>query len=254
MDGTGELFESFVGALPEGFKTQIVRYPTNRPLPSSELAKLLRSAVECSDAFVLIAESFSSPLAIELAATNPPSLRGLVICSGFASSPIPKYLQSICSFFAPVCFLVSPPSVAIKLFLVGFNCPIGMVAAVKSAISSVNPWVLSARLRSVLACDVRSALSRVTVPMLIIRPSHDRLVGVVKLEEMRRIKPSAAVETVSGPHLLFQREPHRSAEIVARFASQWVEEQPRSSCVQFSPAYRQRTCPEHREERLTKRR
>jgi len=61
--------------------------------------------------------------------------------------------------------------------------------------------------------------------MLIIRPSHDRLVGVVKLEEMRRIKPSAAVETVSGPHLLFQREPHRSAEIVARFASQCIEEQ-----------------------------
>jgi pimeloyl-ACP methyl ester carboxylesterase len=218
MDGTGELFAPFVEALPDGFEVRIVRYPVDRALCFSEQAQLITSAASGTTPFVLIAESFSSPLAIEWAATNPPNLRGMVVCAGFASSPIPKPLRSICSFLAPVIFLFNPPSIGVKLLLVGTNPPIGLVATVQSAISSVKPSVLSARLRSVFACDVRSALSRVTVPILFIQPRQDRLVSKTKLAEMRRIKPSAGVEIVSGPHLLFQREPNSAAEVAVRFA------------------------------------
>lgn len=58
--------------------------------------------------------------------------------------------------------------------------------------------------------------------MLFVQPKQDRLVSGAMLEEMRSIKPSAAVETISGPHLLLQREPQKSAEVVARFASQCI--------------------------------
>jgi hypothetical protein len=134
------------------------------------------------------------------------SCHRVVICAGFASSPIPSWLRAVCSFLAPVCFLVTPPPTAVKLLLVGADPPTGMVAAVQSAISSVKANVLIARLRSVLACDVRLALSRVTVPMLFVQPRQDRLVDGTMLEEMRRIKPSAVVEAIDGPHLLLQRE------------------------------------------------
>jgi pimeloyl-ACP methyl ester carboxylesterase len=219
MDGTGDLFAPFVQALPQGFEVQIVRYPADRALSSPELAQLLESVTVGSEPFVLLAESFSSPLAIEWAATDPPNLRGLVICAGFASSPIPSWLRSICSFLAPMCFLVTPPPIAIKLLLVGTNPPNGMVAAVQSAISSVKQSVLCARLRNILACDVRSALSRVTTPMLFVQAKRDRLVGGTMLEEMRKLKPSATVETIDGPHLLLQREPKGSARAVVRFAA-----------------------------------
>ncbi len=79
MDGTGELFDSFVKALPQSFTTEIVRYPPNRCLTSSELLHLVDSNAFGSEPFVLIAESFSSPLAIQWAATNPLNLKGLVI-------------------------------------------------------------------------------------------------------------------------------------------------------------------------------
>lgn len=222
MDGTGDLFAPFIEALPEGFEVQIVRYPADRALSSSELAQLLKLATAGSAPFVLLAESFSSPIAIEWAATNPSNLRGLVICAGFASSPIPTWLRLVCSFLAPVCFLVTPPPIVVKFLLVGDDPPIGMVSAVQSAISSVKPSVLSSRLRSVLACDARSALSRLAIPLLFVQPKQDRLVGGAKLEEMRQIEPSAAVETVDGPHLLLQREPQRSAEVIARFAMRCV--------------------------------
>jgi len=222
MDGTGDLFAPFIEALPEGFEAQIVRYPADRALSSPELAQLLKSATAGSAPYVLLAESFSSPIAIEWAATNPSNLRGLVICAGFASSPIPTWLRFFCSFLAPIFFLVTPPPILVKFLLVGDNPPIGLVSAVQSAISSVKPSVLSSRLRSVLACDVRSPLSRVATPLLFVQPGQDRLVGGAKIEEMRQIKPSAAIETVNGPHLLLQREPHRSADVIARFASQCI--------------------------------
>lgn len=220
MDGTGELFSDFIKALPGTFVTEIVRYPPNRFLTTSEMLRLLESVGRCSEPFVLVAESFSSPLAFQWAATNPPNLKGLVICAGFTTSPIGRALGSILRLLSPFCFLVTPPASAIKRYLVGRDAPPSLVAAVRSAMSSVRPEVLSRRLRMVLTCDARAELSKVTVPMLFIQPKQDRLVGLDRLEEMKEIQPSAEVEIVPGPHLLLQREPEIAAEVVARFAGQ----------------------------------
>jgi pimeloyl-[acyl-carrier protein] methyl ester esterase len=222
MDGTGELFAAFVEVLPKEFEAEIVRYPNDCCSSSTNLTQLLRSATLVSAPFVLIAESFSSPLAIEWAATNPPNLKGLVICAGFATSPVRGWLRFICARLSPICFLIAPPAIAVKLWLVGLDAPYPLVARVRAVISSVRPKVLSARLRNVLTCDARSELSQVTVPMLFIQPTQDRLVGADRLEEMRRIKPAAAVETIEGPHLLFQKKPERTAEVVAIFARQCI--------------------------------
>jgi pimeloyl-[acyl-carrier protein] methyl ester esterase len=220
MDGTGELFDPFVKALPRSFTTEIVRYPQIGVLLPRNCSTSWDSTAFGSEPFVLIAESFSSPLAFQWAATNPPNLKGLVICAGFTTSPIRGALRSIFRLLSPFCFLVTPPASAIKLLLVGRDAPPSLVAAIRSAISSVRPEVLSRRLRVVLTCDARAELSKVTVPMLFIKPKQDRLVGLDRLEEMKEIKPSAEVEIVPGPHLLLQREPEIAAEVVARFARQ----------------------------------
>jgi pimeloyl-ACP methyl ester carboxylesterase len=60
-------------------------------------------------------------------------------------------------------------------------------------------------------------LSRVAVPILYLQAKQDRLVGASSLEDIRRIKPHVKVETIDGPHLLIQREPRLTAELVARF-------------------------------------
>jgi len=58
--------------------------------------------------------------------------------------------------------------------------------------------------------------------MLFIQPKQDRLVGLDRLDEMQRIRSSASAEIVSGPHLLIQREPEKTAELVAKFARQCI--------------------------------
>ena len=167
---------------------------------------------------MLLAESFSTPLAIKYAASNPEHLEKLVLCAGFATSPVRSWRRFLGSLLAPLMFCVPLPNLAAKLWLVGSDASPSLLAAVRSAVSSVQSKVLAARLRAVLGCDVRAELSRVAVPILYIQAKQDRLVSASCLEELRRIKPQMAVTVLEGPHLLLQREPRRAAEVVAAFA------------------------------------
>jgi hypothetical protein len=46
------------------------------------------------------------------------------------------------------------------------------------------------------------------------------LVKESSLNEIRRIKPKTVAVVIQGPHLLFQREPKRAAEVVMEFVRQ----------------------------------
>ena len=210
MDGTGELFSEFVAALAGQFETETVRYPTERCLSFSELEVFVRTACSTTGPFVLLAESFSTPLAIQYAASNPVNLDGLVLCAGFATSPVQGWRRWLGWLLAPLVFRVPLPNLAAKLWLVGPDAPPSLLATVRAAVSSVQPKVLAARLRAVLGCDVRAELGRVAVPVLYLQAKEDRLVSAACLEELRRIKPQMAVAALEGPHLLLQREPRTS--------------------------------------------
>ena len=218
MDGTGQLFNDFVEALPNALEAVTVRYPTERCLSYSELENFVRAGCPTSGPFMLLAESFSTPLAIQYAAANPENLVGLVLCAGFATSPVRGWWQLLGRLLAPLLFRIPLPNLAAKLWLVGPNASPSLLAAVRSAVSSVRSKVLAARLRAVLGCDVRAELGQVVVPVLYIQASQDRLVRASCLEELRRIKPQIAVAVLGGPHLLLQRGPRRAAEVVAGFA------------------------------------
>jgi len=217
MDGTGKLLVDFSRALPKQIQTSVPVYLTDRFLSYNDLAKLVRSLCEDSDPFVLTAESFSTPLAIRIAAENPVNLKALILCAGFAASPLRGLARWLTWLLAPVLLRTPPSDAVIQRWLTGADTPQPLLTAVREAISEVRPGVLAARLRALLACDVRSDLRRVTVPMLYLRAQQDRLIGLRCLAEIQRIRPDIQSVTVDGPHLLLQREPLKTAEIAAEF-------------------------------------
>ncbi len=217
MHGTGELFPEFMRMIPEPKHIEALYYPTNVSASYSQLQGAVEAFVCASENFVLLAESFSTPLAIQFAATDPPNLRGLILCAGFATSPIRGWRKSFASLIAPLAFRLPLPRIAVSRFLVGTDAPESLQAAVRAAIRSVKPTVLTARLLQVLAVDARLALSKVSVPILFIQAQQDRLVGQSCLEEIKRINPQIEVAQIGGPHLILQREPQQSADIVAEF-------------------------------------
>jgi pimeloyl-[acyl-carrier protein] methyl ester esterase len=217
MDGTGDLFADFIAALPKQISPVVVRYPSNQSLSYSQLLNLVQSSLPPTDPFVLLAESFSTPVAIQSAAKNPPNLLGLILCAGFASSPAHGWRRFIGSSLASLAFRLPLPRFVASRMLLGLDPPRPLLALVRDAVRSVKPEVLSERLRAVLACDVRTELAQVTTPVLYLQASQDRLVPQSCLEEIKRIIPHIKIATIAGAHLLLQREPQLAAEAIAKF-------------------------------------
>jgi pimeloyl-[acyl-carrier protein] methyl ester esterase len=223
LEGSGELFAGLAEELGPGLDATIIRYPHNCRT-YGDAGRALRESLSGSRPLILVAESFSTPLAVQIAAEAQDAIDGLVLCNGFVSNPLSGFETLWASAAAPWFFRFPLTSIAARAFLVGPDAPERLIAEVRHAIGPVPPDVLCARLRAVLECDARDALRQIRIPVMCLQSTRDRLVGEMALREIMRIKPDAAVERFDGPHLLFQREPRRCAEMIARFVERVVSQ------------------------------
>ncbi len=211
MDGTGQLFARLSRALPKDAQIDVVSYPSDEVVRYRELVGHVQSRLHTARAeeTVIVAESFSGPIAILLAARMP-QLRALVLVATFARAPVPSVARAFAreSFFS-----ITPPRAAVRTFMVGRDADPDLVQEVRDAIARPAPRVMAARLRETLSMDVTRELAALAMPTLVLRPTQDRLV--------RRPLTPANVNTtlarVRGPHLLLQRHPRRCAELIHAF-------------------------------------
>ncbi len=112
------------------------------------------------------------------------------------------------------------PRFLVKRYLLGTDVPPDILETVQQAVQSVSPEVLASRLKLIQACDSRAELARITVPVFYVQATQDRIVPSRRLSEIFAIRPDVTVARIDGPHLLLQREPQKSAEIISHFIQQ----------------------------------
>lgn len=217
LDGTGGLFDDFVEALPKELVTTVVRFPPDRFLPYTQLVPFVVDAAPRSERFVLLAESYSTPLALKYAATNPRNLAGLIISAGFVSPPLGGWSSFVRVAVGIWPFGVRLPKAALRYFLLRNSCSQGLVDRVMQNLELVGSQTVIGRVREVLACDARGDLAGTKMPILYIQALSDRLLSSTCLKEVFRAKPDVAVATIEAPHLLLQQEPVKAAELVTEF-------------------------------------
>ncbi len=217
MDGTGELFADLLKALPAWIRPQVVSYPRHACHSFAELVPIVRNAIRASEPFVILAESFSTPIAFQLAADSPANLHGLVICAGFIQSPVRGIARWFLSALGPFLFRLPLPTFAIRSLLLGRSAAPELVERVRTAITSVSPRVLTQRLRAVLACDATMHVAMVAIPVLYLRASEDRLVGLSAFDAIQRMKPDVQLASLAGPHFVLQREPRAAVDAILPF-------------------------------------
>jgi len=216
MDGTTALFRAFIEALPKGFDAIPVVYPPHVVLERDELRALAERALPDDRPFVLVGESFSGPLAVEIAARAPKGLAGLVLVSSFLRAPVawPRFWRAIAR---EEIFFVTPPRALVRAVLLGRDASTSTVDAARAAVSSVAPRVLVHRAKQVLHVDVTSAFASLEVPVLALFGARDRLVGARARAHLAASHRGAQSVVVDGPHLLLQHLPSACARIVAEF-------------------------------------
>jgi pimeloyl-ACP methyl ester carboxylesterase len=217
MYGTVELFADFTAMLPGGVVVQAVGYPNDISLSFVELLELVRSSVPVSEPYVIVAESFSTPLAIQFAATRPANLKGMVLSAGFATSPVRGLLRWLTPFVAPLLAYLPVNELAARLMTLSLTAPKPLMRRVAAAIASVKPKVLMDRVQAVETCDVHEDLRHVAVPVLYLQARYDQMVNPACLAEIRQVKPEIEVAILDSSHMLLQQMPCEAAAIVAAF-------------------------------------
>lgn len=218
MDGTGDLFDAFVQALGKRVVVQVVRYPVDQPLGYGQLQAFVRERLPSHARFVLLGESFSGPVAIALAASNPANLKGLVLCCSFAKTP-----HRLLRVFRPLLGLVSPANLPwswISIAMLGPFASTTLQVPLSRAIASVTRATMQARMFAVSKVDASADLAQLRVPTLYLQASRDRLVPSSVARTIAQLQPGTRVISFDAPHLLLQVVPVQAADAVVDFVHQ----------------------------------
>jgi pimeloyl-[acyl-carrier protein] methyl ester esterase len=217
MDGSGLLFDEFTSALQ--CRSMVISYPPDQALGYEELEQHVRSLLPSDEPFVLLAESFSGPVAISLAANPPPQLKALVLVCTFARLPIPSFALLWAKPLRVLPLWRAPMFLAARMMFGRFRSE-AKEAVLRRAIKAVTPQAWRARLHAVLSTDKTSCLCRIRLPLLYLRASEDRVVFSSASAVISAHVPGSKVVSIEGPHFLLQSKPQESAAIVRAFASE----------------------------------
>ena len=207
LDGSGRLFAPLLAAGPRGFAPRIVPLPADAPRGYDEYLEALRPALPRRGAWALLAESFSGPLAVRLAAERPRGLCALVLVATFLHRPLQPWLAPLSPLVGQALFTFPLLPPAIRLLLAGADAPDEVVQAIQQATAAVPAAVLARRAREALAVDVRAALAATDLPVLYLGPTGDRLLRTDVVEDVLAARPDAATALLDGPHTILQVRP-----------------------------------------------
>jgi len=209
LDGTGELFTPFIAAAPRAVEVRVLALPHDRSLSYHELAEWLCGQLP-QRSVVLLGESFSGPLAV-LAAQRSDRVKGLVLSTTFAESPLPRVFARC----PRLLWSRPPPAFVLKAMLTGGDAR--LAAAVRGAIRRAPPATIAGRVAAVLRVDVTSELRALSCPVLYLRARRDRLVRLESASRIQALRPSTELAHIDAPHLLLQANPAAAWSFVAPF-------------------------------------
>lgn len=216
LDGTGDMLADFEAHLGEAHKVHIVSYPKNEALSYGNLSKLVSADLPTGTPYCLLAESFSGPIATRIAAEKPRDLQAIIFAASFVKKP--SYFPRAFASFANLMPANSP--ILLKLatpITFGKWSTRKLHALLVKSVGAVSSRVLAYRIREAMGADELWRFTGLDVPMLYIRPSHDRLVSSGAAKEMSRLNPAIGVVDVEGPHFILQAKPEECSAIVADF-------------------------------------
>ena len=212
LDGTGRLFQWLEQALLGRVATSVVSYPSDPALGYRELIALVESRMEIKPVVVL-GESFSGPIAVELAARHPDQVKGLILAATFLRSPWPPWMLRAA---ARVSIDTVPPGVRNR-FLRGPRADPELDAVINSILSDMPSGVRASRLREVAAVDVSKPFASLRCPVLALQGSRDFVVPRWSLKSAIHHKVNARMTEFVAGHMLLQTKTKETANEIAAF-------------------------------------
>ena len=213
MDGTGILLHPLAKILRAHHPVQVIAYPDTKVLGYDDLTTLVLDNAP-KGRFVILGESFSGPIAIEVAARER-RVAGLILASSFARHPMP-------ALFAPLAQILDLkwiPKTIIEAALLGSRAQPDVKECLGKVLATLPREIIRARVSEALRVDKRSRLRTITCPLLCLHGRSDRLVGRKCLDEIVSSHPNAEVQIFDAPHMLLETRMSEAAEAITLFCN-----------------------------------
>lgn len=218
LHGSDALFQPLCDRLPEGVTTHFVNLPSDGKQDYQTLASVLDQQLPgCPEGSkrLLIAESFSGPLAIRLASMRPDEIAGIVLAASFCDAPLNPGIALLP--LRPL-FMVKPPRTALRHFLVGNDASEAEVTGLQKVAQSIPSSTLSKRIRTILELMEDDNPDLPPIPMLILQANNDNLVPWEAQSKLEANYPEAITHWIESPHLILQRCPAECVQRIIEFA------------------------------------
>jgi pimeloyl-[acyl-carrier protein] methyl ester esterase len=225
MDGTGELLSDFVAELAPEITAETVIYPADRALGYDALSRIAEDALPEHGKCLLLAESFSGPVALRLAQARPDRLLGVVLAASFAKAPRTPWLPIASASLGRIASHLPArqiPRALLAFFMMGRWATRGYRNRLDKALHAVDPQVIRRRILDATRVDALALLRDLSVPLLYLRATHDRMISDASWKTVKATLPRTALAEIEGPHCLFLTRPDVCAQAIKRWARETI--------------------------------
>lgn len=210
LDGSGRLFAPFLEQLA-GIDAVVVRYPERIVADLDAYARHAAESIGDAQRCIVIAESFSGPVALRLRRFDP-RIAAIVLVASFVRCPHPLLRMLPLAALASV---VRHAAVAplLRMLCLDREAPRELVGELRDVVRALPADVLGTRLALLRSLDEAAALRALSVPLLHLRAVHDCLVSG-SLRHSLMEAPSVEEVAMDGPHFLLQTRPRACRDAI----------------------------------------
>jgi pimeloyl-ACP methyl ester carboxylesterase len=219
IDGTGLSFEPLEQVLPKDVHVKVIQYPTDRLLSFEETLQCARDQIQPDqEDMIVIAESFSGPVAVALVGSGQLKAKCLILCSTFAKPPRPVLLKILIYLPLELLIRLPFPRFLLKHVVEGGEEATDLFLALWQRVKTLVPAkTLVHRLKVISQVDVRGWLPKLTIPCCYIQATSDRTVPASSLFDFTETISDLRVKRIKGPHFILQAQPQAAVTAIEKF-------------------------------------
>lgn len=201
LHGSTALYDAFVALAPPWARCVPVALPTLGDQSIPGLADTLEAELRHLEGFVLVAESYSGPIAARLAARLRGEVALLVLCNPLVelSAGLPAGLAATAASWRGM------PAWSAAAVLSDGDRTLGRAAL--EGIRALPRGILEARLAAAFAATSDELAPLLAPPLLVVLGTRDRLVSPEWIRALVRDAPFATLVELDAPHLVVQSKP-----------------------------------------------
>jgi len=201
LHGSIALFDTFVTLAPSWARCRPIPLPAQSNQNFLALAEAIACPVQAVQRPVLLAESYSSLVAVHLTQLLGPDISLLVLCNPLLDGP------SVVSPDLAATLVASPllPSWCAAYMMADGNRSVG--CAMLREVRQMPRQLLSDRIRVAAAARSAGTLSSLSVPLLALIGRRDRLLSPSRARAALSLARDRSVIDIDAPHLIVQTHP-----------------------------------------------